>query len=72
MHPLMSYVQTVAIATGLCAVALFLFSVIDALVRVIRRSATGLALVRRGAIELLAGAAALGWVGGTTWYFIRR
>jgi hypothetical protein len=51
---------------------LFLFSILHALVPVLRGSATGIGIVWRGVIESLIASILLGWIAGTVWYFARR
>ena len=68
----MSYAKTVGIAIGLCTMVLFLFSILHALVPVLRGSATGIGIVWRGVIESLIASILLGWIAGTVWYFARR
>jgi autotransporter translocation and assembly factor TamB len=68
----MSYLRMVAIAIGLCAVVLVLLSAANALVGVLRGSATGIGFVRRGVIVFLIGSVVLGWLTGTIWYLARR
>ncbi len=68
-----SYAKTVAIAVGLCFLALIAWSVIWALYSLPRESgATGIAVVGSGLVEALLASVLGGWLIGTTWYFIRR
>jgi hypothetical protein len=67
-----AYIRTILIATGLCMIALFVRSILYAVVPVVHGRATGIAVVRRGAIEFLIASIVLGWVSGTLWFAIRH
>jgi Na+-transporting NADH:ubiquinone oxidoreductase subunit NqrB len=68
----MAYLRDVLVSIGLCMIALFVVSTLNALIPVIRGGATGIAIVWRGLAEFLIGSVVMGWLLGTLWFVFAR
>jgi hypothetical protein len=68
----MLYAKTVAVAIGMALMALMFWSVAVTAVMIYKAKATGTAFKIKGLRESLLLAVALGWLGGTVWYFVLR
>jgi hypothetical protein len=68
----MLYAKTVAVAIGMGLMALLCWTVAITAFMVYKAKATGIAFEIKGMRESLILTIALGWLGGTVWYFVLR
>ena len=69
---MMLYAKTVAVAVGMGLMALLFWTVAITAVMIYKAKTTGVAFTIKGMRESLFLAIALGWLGGTVWYFTLR